>query len=151
MLHIKCSFLTQEITPCVETSRCSEILLFLPTQVCAHQTPVQVSGSFQASLPSFTEMKIFPTPSTGSCSNIRSMPPPWNPAFLFSIFSYYSAPRLEAFPKHCSHTDWPTFQQLGPSEPVLLNNTALHHDLTTLFVSPRLNKAPKGRNHVLYP
>lgn len=151
VLYIKCSFLTQEITPCVETSRRSEILLFLPTQVCAHQTPVQVSSSFQASLPSFTEIKIFPMPSTGSCSNIRSAPPPWNPAFLFSIFSYYSGLRLEGLPKTLQPHRLAHFQQLGPSEPVLPNNTALHHDLTTLFVSPRLNKAPKGRNHVLYP
>lgn len=35
-------------------------------------------------------------------------------------------------------------------EPVTLKYTTLHYCLPILFVSPHLNKAPEGKNHVLY-
>lgn len=150
MLLIKCSFLTQEITACVETSRCSEILLFLPTQVCARQTPVQVPGSFQASLLSFPEMKIFPTPSSGSCSSICSTPPLETLCSLFSVFSYYSGRRLEGPPK----TLQPHRLAHFPATRTIWARSSEQYCFTpwlNYFVSPHLNKTPKGRNHVLYP
>lgn len=150
VLYIKCSFLTQEITPCVETSQCREILLFLPTQMCARQDS---SSTFRhiLGLPP-TLHRNEDTPDAKHWLQHMLYASPMKPCVPSSPSSHVILDwGWRAFPKHCSHTDWPTSQQLGLSEPVLLNNIALHHDLTTLFVSPRLNKTPKGRNHDLYP